>query len=100
MEEFNDDKLLQEEFYINLKNKLEVSHNFPENYVFKFIFQANSEKLGEILALFDGLDFTLSNKESSGGKYSSITLNCFVLDSEQVISIYKKVGALEGVMML
>ena len=39
-------------------------------------------------------------KESSTGKYTSVSIDCIVLDADQVISIYKKVAEIEGVMML
>ena len=56
--------------------------------------------LREILRVFDNLKYTLSNKESSTGKYTSVSIDCFVLDADQVINIYKKVATIEGVMML
>lgn len=89
-----------EEFYISLKEKLEQQHNFPEEYLFKFIIPSDSEKITEILKVFDGFKYTLSNRESSNGKYTSVSVNCFVLDADQVVDIYQKVGKIEGVMML
>jgi len=89
-----------EDFYKSLKEKLEEQHNFPEEYLFKFIVTNDSEKITEILRVFDNLKYTLSNKESSTGKYTSVSIDCFVLDADQVISIYKKVAIIEGVMML
>ena len=53
-----------EDFYISLKQKLEEQHNFPEEYLFKFIITNDSEKVTEILRVFDNLKYTLSNKES------------------------------------
>ena len=90
----------QDDFYKSLKEKLEEQHNFPEEYLFKFIVTSDSEKVTEILRVFDDLKYTLSNKESSNGKYTSVSIDCFVLDADQVITIYKKVAAIEGVMML
>lgn len=89
-----------EEFYASLKEKLTDHHNFPEEYLFKFIIPSSSEKVTEILRVFDDLQYTFTNKESSNGKYTACTIQCFVLDADQVIDIYKKVGAIEGVMML
>ncbi|MFC4688757.1 MAG: hypothetical protein BGO86_01475 [Chryseobacterium sp. 36-9] len=89
-----------EDFYKSLKEKLEQQHNFPEEYLFKFIITSDSEKITEILRVFDNLKYTLANRESSNGKYTSVSINCFVLDADQVISIYKKVAAIENVMML
>ncbi len=89
-----------EEFYASLKTKLEENHNFPEDYVFKFIIPSNSEKITEILRIYDGMKYTLSNRDSKNGKYTSLTINAFVLDADQVIALYKNVAKLEGVMML
>lgn len=89
-----------EEFYASLKEKLTDHHNFPEEYLFKFIIPSDAEKLTEILRIFDNLQFTLSNRESTKGNYTACTIQCFVLDADQVIDIYQKVGAVEGVMML
>lgn len=90
----------QEEFYKSLEEKLNETHNFPEDFLFKFIVTNDNAKLTEIYQVFDGIKFTLSNKESKNGKYTSANINAFVLDGAQVCKIYKEVGLIEGVMML
>lgn len=103
VENFEDNSQNQrspEEFYTSLKLKLEENHNFPEDYVFKFIIPSNQEKITEILRLYDGMKYTLSNRDSKNGKYTSLTINAFVMDADQVIDLYKKVAEVEGVMML
>ena len=90
----------QAEFYASLKVNLEKNHNFPEDYLYKFIILNNQEKLTEIYKIFDGTKNTFSTRESSNGKYISITIQCFVLDAEQVIRFYKEVAKIEGVIML
>lgn len=89
-----------DEFYASLKEKLEATHDFPEDYLFKFIITNNEAKLTEIYRVFDHIKFTLTTNESKNGKYTAISINAFVLDAEQVISIYKQVGKIEGVIML
>lgn len=90
-----------ENFYRNLKTKLEEHHNFPENYLYKFILpNEEKEKLSELYQVFDGLEYSINTKESSNGKYISISISCFVLDAEQVVSIYQKVAKIEGIIML
>ena len=44
----------QAEFYASLKINLEKNHNFPEDYLYKFIIVNNQEKLTEIYKVFDG----------------------------------------------
>lgn len=90
----------QEEFYKNLKINLEREHDFPENYLYKFIILNDSEKLSEIYRVFDGLEYSVSTKDSSKGKYVSCSISCFVLDADHVIKLYKEVANIEGVIML
>lgn len=96
----NQTNLNPDDFYASLKEKLEATHDFPEEYLFKFIITNEESKHTEIYRVFDEIKFTLNTKESKNGKYSSITINAFVLDADQVIRIYKEVGQIKGVMML
>ena len=89
-----------EEFYALLKEKLQANHNFPEEYLFKFILPSDESKLTEIYRVFDNIKFTMNNRDSKNGKYTSVSMNAFVLDADQVIRIYKEVGKISGVMML
>lgn len=90
----------QEEFYASLKEKLETAHNFPEDYLFKFIVESDPMKLTEIYRAFDGIEHAINNRDSKNGKYTSLSINAFVLDADMVINIYKKVSKTEGVVML
>lgn len=89
-----------EEFYASLKEKLETNHNFPEDYMFKFIVPNDEAKHTEIYRVFDGVKFTLTTRDSKKGNYISITITAFVMDAQQVIDLYREVGKVEGVMML
>ncbi|MBO6184100.1 MAG: DUF493 domain-containing protein [Chryseobacterium sp.] len=89
-----------EEFYKSLKEKLENNHDFPEDYLFKFIIPTDEAKLTEIYKVFDGIKFTLGNRESKNGKYTACNINAFVLDADQVINIYQEVAKIEGVILL
>lgn len=90
----------QEEFYTNLKEKLEDNHNFPEDYLFKFIFPNNHFLLTELYQIFDKIKYTISTRESKNQKYISASILAFVMDSDQVIDLYQKVAKIEGVVML
>lgn len=96
----NQQNLNPEDFYASLKEKLEATHDFPQDYLFKFIITNEESKQTEIYRVFDNVKYTLSTKDSKNGKYTSLTMNAFVLDADQVISIYKEVGKISGVMML
>lgn len=87
-------------FYASLKEKLENNHNFPEDYLFKFIITNEEKKITEIYRVFDDMKFTLTTRDSKNGKYTSLSINAFVLNADHVIDIYKKIGEVEGVMSL
>lgn len=89
-----------EEFYLNLSIKLQENHNFPDDYLYKFIFPNDKKKLTELYQIFDKIKYTISTRESKNGKYISTSILAFVLDSDQVIDLYKKVSQIEGVIML
>lgn len=89
-----------DEFYKSLKEKLENNHDFPEDYLFKFIIPTDDAKLTEIYKVFDGIKFTLGNRESKNGKYTACNINAFVLDADQVVRIYKEVAKIENVILL
>ena len=97
-EQENDKKT--EEFYTSFREKLQDTHNFPEDYLFKFIVPSDESKLTEIYRVFDDIKFALTTRDSKTGKYTSVTIDAFVLDADQVIRIYKEVGKISGVIML
>jgi len=89
-----------EDFYRSLKEKLENNHDFPEDYLFKFIIPTDEAKLTEIYKVFDGIKFTMGNRESKNGKYTACNINAFVLDADQVVRIYQEVARIENVILL
>lgn len=90
----------QEDFYNSLAEKLTSHHNFPEEYLFKFIFPNKNNKMMQVYQVFDGLKYTISTRESKNGKYLSASILAFVLDANQVTDIYKKAGLIDEIMML
>lgn len=85
--------------YKNLLEKLQQEKNWPQVYMFKFIITADSKKLAQVEAKFSD-EATVHQKESSGGKYISITVKEVMLNPEAVIDKYKELGQIEGVMAL
>ena len=107
IEEFEDDSIkkikepqTEEDFYNSLREKLTKNHNFPEDYLFKFIFPNDNSKMMDLYKLFDELKYTISTRESKNGKYISASILAFVLDAQQVTDMYQKAGEIEGIMML
>lgn len=96
----DEDHQKSDEFYDSLKEKLEATHNFPEDYLYKFIITSEESKHTEIFRAFDDIKYTLTSRDSKNGKYTSFSMNAFVLDADQVIRIYKEVGKIPGIIML
>lgn len=78
------------------KEKLENNHDFPGEYIFKFIVKPEHEE--EVRSLLS--DAAVKLKPSSGNKYVSITLSKKMDSSESVIDVYKKAHTIEGIIAL
>lgn len=88
-----------EEEYEKLRVRLEKSTTWPSVYMFKFIVTAQNKQIALVEALFTDLA-VITLKESSGGKYISITAREVMLSPDAVIEVYKKAALIEGVMSL
>ncbi|HAS47341.1 MAG TPA: DUF493 domain-containing protein [Microscillaceae bacterium] len=88
-----------EEFYNSLRTKLEDVHSYPTMYMFKFIVPSLSDKVEKVAALF-GKEANITNRQSSKGKFTSVTVKVVMLSSEEIIQKYKEVAKIEGVIML
>jgi len=78
------------------KARLEGTHTFPADYLFKFI--VNKEKLSEIERLFKDQKLTL--KPSKNGNYISVSIRLMMESSDQVMSVYQSAAKIEGIISL
>jgi len=88
-----------DEQFKNLLEKLSEDKNWPQVYMFKFIITAQHRRIALIESKFSD-EAIIHEKESSGGKYISITVKEVMLSPEAVIEKYKEVNTIEGVMSL
>lgn len=96
----NSSERTPEEFYKNLKEELNKVTNFPANYTYKFIIPTDNKKIAEIQRVFDGARPQFQMRESKNGKYTSVTVVIYALDTDQVVHYYQEVAKVEGVIML
>ncbi len=89
----------KEKFYENLEQKLEEHHKFPSTYLFKFIVPNNLHSLAAVEALFSN-KAVITTRESKNGKYISITGKEIILQSVEVITVYRKAESIKGLMSL
>ncbi len=78
------------------KSKVENEHDFPGEYVFKFIIPAY--KKDDVTSLLPKGE--LSFRSSSGSKYLSITLRARLNSAEEVVTVYEKTHSIEGIVAL
>ncbi|MFD0862460.1 DUF493 family protein [Sungkyunkwania multivorans] len=87
-------------FYLRLKDELTNSTLWPSEYLYKFIVPTSKEKINTIEEIFDNLGAVITTKQSSNGKYTSISINVRMKNPDEVIIKYKEVSKVEGVISL
>ncbi|HAA14753.1 MAG TPA: DUF493 domain-containing protein [Cytophagales bacterium] len=81
---------------VGFKEKLDAVHTWPSVYTFKFIVPQG--KLDRVESLFPKHELNL--KESSKGKYVSVTAKMMASSSDDVIAIYQEASSIEGIIAL
>lgn len=84
---------------------LEDTHQFPCTYMFKVIGRADDNFIARVVALFRSeldleFDPPYGVRQQSSGKHVAITVEPQVRDAEQVQALYRRLVALEGLIML
>ena len=84
---------------------LEKMHAFPGPYLFKIIGKADRGFLERVIAavreeLAIGSDPPYRVRDAVGGRHVSITLEPVVQSAHQVIAIYRRLGLVDGMVML
>lgn len=84
---------------------LEKTHAFPCAYLFKIIGKADEGFLPRVVAvvreeLLIEVDPPYRVREAVGGRHLSITLEPVVQSAQQVVAIYRRLGVLDGIVML
>lgn len=94
------DKQKSDEFYGRLKEELLLNTSWPSDYLYKFIVTTDSDKINRIHKIFDNTGAVIDLKQSSKGKYTSISVTVNLRNPDEVILKYKEVGMVEGVISL
>ena len=85
--------------YENLRRELKRHHTWPVVYMFKFIIPSDNQKLAFVQSKFSD-ESVVTTKESANGKYTSITVREMMLNEDEIISKYKEMEGVEGLIML
>lgn len=94
------DSKKSEEFYARLKEQLEDTSLWPSEFLYKFIVPTDKDKIDQINKVFDNTGAVIESKQSSKGKYTSISVTVNLENPDAVIQKYKEVGLVEGVISL
>jgi putative lipoic acid-binding regulatory protein len=84
---------------------LEKTHDFPCAYMFKVIGKSDQGFVAKVVAavraeLAGEIDPPYHVREAVGGRHLSVTLEPIVFSAAQVLAIYKRLGVVEGLVML
>jgi putative lipoic acid-binding regulatory protein len=83
----------------NFRSKLLETTTFPTVYMFKFIVKSENRLIALVETLFDE-DAEIHIKESSSGKYTSITAKQVVVDVDSITNVYQKANEIPGIIFL
>jgi len=88
-------------FYEKLREQLYETSSWPSEYLYKFIVKSSGLKITQVESIFDNMGAVISTKESSNGKYTSVSINVLMKDPDAVIEKYLEVTEqVEGVISL
>lgn len=90
----------ESDFYKKLKTSLEETTVFPTDYMFKFIVPADGDGFQKIDSIFDNLGAVIKSKPSKTGKYTSLTIMVKMKTANSIITKYKEVSFIEGIVSL
>ena len=89
----------KEEQFEKLREQLSKEKEWPTIYMFKFIILADNRKIALVESKFSD-EAIITQKESSNGKYISITVKEAMLTADSIIEKYKEMEGIEGLMAL
>lgn len=96
----NDRSQHADDFYLKFKERLEQTHSFPTDYIFKYIVPAEQSIIAKLHSIFSSANPSISTRDSKNGKYTSITIKVPVSDANDVVIYYRQAAEIEGIVML
>ena len=89
-----------EEFFARLKTELENTHEWPAEYLFKFIVPTDKSKTDAVQDAFNGLGAVIRTTKSKNETYTSVSINVQMPTAQSVIDKYIEVSVIEGIISL
>ena len=89
-----------EEFYDRLKVELDLSNSWPALYLFKFIVPTENDNVERVELAFDCMGAVIKTTKSKTGKFTSISVDVTVKDSQEIVDKYLEVSTIKGIVSL
>lgn len=86
--------------YDSLKKRLEKDFSWPSVYLFKFIIPSDNQKIALVESAFPSKESKINIRQSSNGKYVSISVKEVMMSPNEVIEKYQKLEGIEGLISL
>ena len=90
----------KDDFYSKLKIQLDDTTDFPADYLYKFIVPASENQVTEVESIFNNTGAVINTKNSKTGKYVSVSIMLKLNSSDEIISYYRKVEKIKGIISL
>ena len=87
---------MDQDWINSFREKLDQHYAWAALYVFKFIVPSGQEEA--VKKLFP--KHVASEKQSSQGKYTSVTVQMMMPSSEAVVQVYEQASSIEGLIAL
>ena len=88
------------EFYARLKVELDNTNTWPAEYLYKFIMPSVGDNVERVEKAFDSMGAVIKTTKSKTGKFTSVSVDVTMKSSDEVISKYKEVSTIEGIVSL
>jgi putative lipoic acid-binding regulatory protein len=88
------------EFYERLKVELDLSNTWPAIYLYKFIVPTDKENILRVEEAFDCMGAVIKTTKSKTGKFTSISVDVMMKDSQEIIDKYIELSTIKGIISL
>ena len=88
------------EFYERLKVELDLSSTWPAIYLYKFIVPSEKENILRVEEAFDCMGAVIKTTKSKTGKFTSISVDVMMKNSQEIIDKYIELSTIKGIISL
>jgi uncharacterized protein len=89
-----------EGFYERLKVELDNSNTWPAEYLFKFIVPSENNNVQQVENAFNCMGAVIKTTKSKTGKFTSISVDVQMKNSQEIIDKYLEVSIIKGIISL